>query len=77
MKNSCEVVKDLLPLYYDDVCSNESGSIVEEHLLECDTCKKYLDSMKDDFIQNNIVKTTEFKKSDALKRIKKSYLEKM
>ncbi|WP_051569394.1 zf-HC2 domain-containing protein [Alkaliphilus transvaalensis] len=76
MKNSCEVVKDLLPLYYDDVCSNESRRIVEEHLLECDTCKRYLDSMKDDFIQDDTVKSTELEKSDALKRIKKKLFRK-
>ncbi len=76
MKNSCEVIKDLLPLYYDDVCSNESRSIVEEHLLECNTCKKYLDSIEDDFIQNDIMEATELKKSDALKIIKKKLFRK-
>lgn len=76
MKNSCEVVKDLLPLYHDDVCSNESRSIVEEHLLECNDCKGYLDSINNDFIQSDIEKSTEQEKYDTLKRIKKKLFRK-
>ena len=42
MKISCEIIKDLLPLYYDGVCSKESMAMVEEHLAECDNCKAEL-----------------------------------
>lgn len=76
MKISCEIVQDLLPLYHDDVCSNQSRTTVEEHLLECDTCKKYLDSMNSDFIQTNAEKAAEQAKSDILKGIKKKMLRK-
>lgn len=49
MKNTpCEVIKDLLPLYVDDICSEKSKEIIEEHLLECGECRKYLDSLKED-----------------------------
>ena len=34
MKNSCDVIRDLLPLYADDACSQESRRVVEEHLAE-------------------------------------------
>lgn len=47
MKISCEVIKDLLPLYHDGVCSKESSQLVEEHLTECDDCKAELKSMGD------------------------------
>jgi hypothetical protein len=76
MKISCEIVKDLLPLYYDDVCSKESRSTVEEHLLQCDNCKKYLDSMNSEFIQTNTERVEEQAKSNILKRIKKKLLRK-
>jgi len=76
MKIPCEIVKDLLPLYHDDVCSNESRTTVEEHLLEYDTCKKYLDSMNSDFIETNAEKAAEQAKSDILKGIKKKLLRK-
>ena len=32
---SCEVARDLLPLYCDDVCSQESRILIEEHLKNC------------------------------------------
>lgn len=76
MKIPCEIVKDLLPLYHDDVCSSESRTTVEEHLLECDTCKKYLDSMNGDLIQTNAEKAAEKAKSSILKEIKKKLLRK-
>lgn len=38
MKISCKVVEDLLPLYHDGVCSEESRTLVEEHLKTCQQC---------------------------------------
>jgi hypothetical protein len=76
MKISCEIVKDLLPLYHDDVCSNESRTTVEEHLIECGTCKEYLDSMNSDFLQSNAEAAEEQAKFHILKGIKKKLLRK-
>lgn len=76
MRISCEIIKDLLPLYHDDVCSNESRIAVDNHLLECDDCKNYLDSINSDFIQNNTEKTTEQAKFEILKGIKKKLFRK-
>ena len=45
MNISCEIIKDLLPLYHDGVCSNDSKAMIEEHLAECDNCKTELDEM--------------------------------
>lgn len=36
MKISCDVIKDLLPLYIDDILSNDSKNLVDEHIEECD-----------------------------------------
>ncbi|MEG1256835.1 zf-HC2 domain-containing protein [Clostridium sp.] len=46
-KVSCEIIKDLLPLYYDKVCSDESNKMVEEHLDECSSCKSELSKIND------------------------------
>lgn len=46
MKISCKVIEDLLPLYIDDVCSEESKRIVDEHLSECSKCSEILKQMK-------------------------------
>ena len=35
MKTECDVIRDLLPLYADDACSEGSRRMVEEHLTEC------------------------------------------
>ena len=39
---SCEVIKDLLPLYYDGVCTPDSFALVHEHLQKCEKCRNYL-----------------------------------
>lgn len=35
---SCNVARDLLPLYHDGVCSAESRALVEAHLKDCPDC---------------------------------------
>lgn len=41
MKKDCNIVKDLLPLYFDDVCSDDSKKFVELHLSNCNECNDY------------------------------------
>jgi len=48
-KASCDIVKDLLPLYFDNVCSDDSKRMVEEHLVNCQSCQRELDRLKVDF----------------------------
>ena len=43
---NCNIVKDLIPMYIDSCCSNESRRIVEEHIKDCDDCKKLFEDMK-------------------------------
>ena len=47
-KISCDIIKDILPLYYDNVCSYDSKKMVEEHLAECNSCKSELDKIQTD-----------------------------
>ncbi len=44
---NCEIIKDLLPLYIDGVSSDVSNKLIEEHLSECEDCKKELEQIKD------------------------------
>ena len=39
---NCDIVRDLLPLYADGLCSEESRRAVEEHLKTCEACRKLL-----------------------------------
>lgn len=47
-KTDCNIIRDLLPLYIDEVCSSQSRQLVEEHLKECESCRRELEQMKSD-----------------------------
>lgn len=47
MKYPCNMIQDLLPLYHDGVCSQESQEIIESHLAECSACKEYYTIMRE------------------------------
>lgn len=42
----CGIVKDLLPLYAEDMASEESSAFVREHLETCEDCRKAFEQMK-------------------------------
>lgn len=46
MNHQCELVKDLMPLYVDEVCSEDSKNIVKEHLAECEACRHLYEKMQ-------------------------------
>lgn len=46
MKVTCDVIRDILPLYVEDMASSDSSAIVEEHINQCAKCKEQLDEMK-------------------------------
>jgi len=43
---SCRIIEDLLPLYVDGVCSEESKKSIESHISTCEECHKKLEEMK-------------------------------
>ena len=43
----CNVIKDLLPLYVDECCSEESVRLVAGHLDVCNGCRKVYDQMRE------------------------------
>ncbi len=46
MEKTCEIIKDLLPLYIDGVCSEDSKNAVEEHIKTCEDCKRELEDYR-------------------------------
>lgn len=66
MKISCEIIKDLLPLYHDGVCSNESKRMIEEHLSCCDDCRTELQEIDSilavDHVEQNLNEAAAVKK---------------
>ncbi|MBQ4104609.1 MAG: zf-HC2 domain-containing protein [Clostridia bacterium] len=45
-KINCSLIKDLLPLYVDDLCSKETTEIVGNHLEICEDCNKEYETLK-------------------------------
>lgn len=41
----CNVIMDLIPLYVDACCSQESRQMVQEHLAGCEACRRAYDAM--------------------------------
>lgn len=50
MKISCDVIRDLLPSYIEDLTSEDSNKIIEEHIDECTNCKEVLEILKQDLL---------------------------
>lgn len=59
MKLDCNVICDLLPLYVDQICSNESRALVDEHLTECRDCSALLQQMLSTEMEADLKSETE------------------
>ena len=46
-KRECDIIKDLLPSYVDEICSEASKEWIEEHLKECEECRKTVSMLRD------------------------------
>ena len=42
----CSVIEDLLPLYVDEVVSDDTKELVEAHLKTCECCRQEYEQMK-------------------------------
>lgn len=59
MENKCEIIRDLLPLYRDNVCSEASGELVEEHLKTCEGCRMELEKINEEITGGNDMNESE------------------
>ncbi|MHC4203730.1 MAG: zf-HC2 domain-containing protein [Planctomycetota bacterium] len=71
MKTNCKIIEDLLPLYIDEVCSDESKRFVEEHLEECDACSAKLKAQKAEIKVDKEKIEQNLKAKDPFKKIKR------
>ena len=44
----CNLVEDLMPLYIDDLVSDDTKKDIEAHLSECETCRSMCEELKKD-----------------------------
>lgn len=70
----CSVVKDLIPLYVDDLASNETKKIINSHLENCEDCSEYLSLVSYDEHIDVKLEDNDLEKSGEkiVKEIKKS-----
>lgn len=54
LKLSCDVISDLLPLYYDDASTTDSRSLVEAHLKDCAACRSMLEKIHTEYRLDNM-----------------------
>lgn len=73
MKMKCSVIQDLLPSYADDICSEDTKELVEEHVAECAQCKEKLEQMKNTEI---VAGKASKKQVDYLKKIRSTFAHK-
>lgn len=65
-KISCNIIEDLLPIYINGVCSDETKELVESHIENCEDCQHKLELMKTNIIEADIEE-----KFDDSKRLNK------
>lgn len=74
MKMKCDIINDLLPLYVDGVLSQDSKELIEEHLEECENCRKIFENMKEK-IQISTNKEVRMDEVKLIKGLKKMVLD--
>ena len=47
MKTDCKIIQDILPLYAENMVSDETKAFVEEHIADCEACRGLLNTMKE------------------------------
>lgn len=62
MKKDCEIIKDLLPNYVENLVSNQTRAYVEDHISNCTECRQLLNNMQADKV---VEKETTVKEEQA------------
>lgn len=68
-KLPCELIRDLLPSYVDELTSRVTNELVEEHVADCADCKGALDAMREP--EKEPITDTDKKEIDFLKKTRK------
>lgn len=73
MKSECSIVCDLLPLYAEDMVSEDTAEFVKEHLGNCPTCRAELEKLRKP-VQPVAAQHVPDIDAEPLKRLKKALL---
>ncbi len=72
MNWQCGIIRDLMPLYHDNVCSEESRAAVEEHISECNDCREYYKQLSDE-TGKAVVPEIENRKAESLRAVSRRF----
>lgn len=67
----CELVKDLLPSYIDELTSDVTNEYIKDHLSNCENCQNVLNSMTNQPIEDPTIRVEEKTEIDFLKKTRK------
>lgn len=68
---SCGVIRDLLPSYVEQLTDSETNELVEQHLADCEECRKVVENMKNNEKMSPVIQGEEKAELDFLKKNKK------
>lgn len=81
MKYDCDIVKDLMPLYIDELLSENSKIFVKDHIDSCEACRKYYEKLSKEVripsskdLRKADLKALEYLKATLSKKIMKRVL---
>lgn len=67
---SCEIIRDLLPLYAEEICSEATRELVQEHIKRCNACGLLAEKIKDTELVIAADKGAEEEQIDFLRKLK-------
>ena len=70
MKPECSIIRDLLPLYVEDMVSAETAQYVSEHLNACAECQAEFEGLKDGE-RLKMIEKNPIERADTVKPFKK------
>ena len=81
MKYECDIAMDLMPLYVDDLLSENSKIFVKTHIDSCESCRKYYEKLSSEIkipvskeVRFSDLRPIEYLKSNLSKKIIKKVL---
>lgn len=69
-KLNCDIVRDLVPSYLENICSKSSEEAVEAHLAECADCCRHVQNLRQTAIEGT---QANLKEIDHMKKIHRYY----
>lgn len=52
---TCNLVKDLIPLYVEELANEDSAELVKNHITECAECRSYYEMIKQDYEEQKAI----------------------